>query len=382
MESIEQSRHTYASGQLQIIPHTTYHKWRTQRALYPYCEANTCNHHTRLLTQYYMIRQYKHCSHIVNAHFSTSQQKDTRYVTPPTNIPHALISINECNPDNDIETTSATIQIQFDVAHIYEDTGRHLITIPKTRLQWLWKQYHMSHNTTHGLQPPTQSFETEIVWLYQRYKYRIPKNDPLKRAQYTLSSPILDLLITTFNINHTYFSSPVTCPTHFSQFYSPFSRDIIFGSLGKAFAHKWQGIGYAHPHNATDLQQAIHWVRLAAQTDPHTITILVSPDTDWYQNSTPHQGPFQDTHVIAHFAADTIIYEEPTIPSELNLTRREPSTIQIFCIHHQDNNIATSEQMKLIHDMANSLRILHSHTQIAPLTPSNVTVNVSKTGLN
>ncbi len=119
---------------------------------------------------------------------------------------------------------------------------------------WLWKQYQLAKNITHGLEPTTQSFETEIVWLYQRYKYRIPKNDPLKRAQYTIPTPILDLLITTFNINHSYFSSPVTCPTQFTQFYSPFSRDIIFGSLGKVFAHKWQGVGYAHPHNTTDLQ--------------------------------------------------------------------------------------------------------------------------------
>ena len=30
----------------------TYNKWRTQRDLYPYCEANTCNHNTTLLIQY------------------------------------------------------------------------------------------------------------------------------------------------------------------------------------------------------------------------------------------------------------------------------------------------------------------------------------------
>jgi hypothetical protein len=121
----------------------------------------------------------------------------------------------------------------------------------------------MAKNTTHGLEPSTQSFETEIVWLYQRYKYRIPKNDPFKRAQYTIPTQILDLLITTFNITHSYFSSPITCPTQFTQFYSPFSRDIIFGSLGKMFDYKWQGTGYAHPHTSTDLQQAIHWARMA-----------------------------------------------------------------------------------------------------------------------
>jgi len=115
---------------------------------------------------------------------------------------------------------------------------------------------------------------------------------PLKRAQYTIPTPILDLLITTFNINHSYFSSPVTCPTQFTQFYSSFSRDIIFGSLGKTFDHKWQGIGYAHPHNATNLQQAIHWARMAAQNDPYTITILISPGYRLVQKPQPAYRPF------------------------------------------------------------------------------------------
>ena len=192
---------------------------------------------------------------------------------------------------------------------------------------WLWKQYHLATNTPHSLEPPTQSFEIEIVWLYQRYKYCIPKNDPLKRAQYTIPTSILYFIITTFNINHSYFSSPVTCPTQFTQFYSPFSRDIIFGSLGKAFDKKWKGIGYAHPHNATDLQQATHWARIAAKNDPNTVTLLSSKDTDWYHNFHPYTGPVFDSHIIAHFAADTITYEEPTIPPELNTTRKEASRL-------------------------------------------------------
>jgi hypothetical protein len=127
----------------------------------------------------------------------------------------------------------------------------------------------------------------------------------------------LEFLITSFNINHSYFSSPVTCPTQITQFYSPFSRDKIFGSLGKAFDHKWKGIGYAHPHNTTNLQQAIHWARIAAKNDPNTITILIAKDIDWYHNFNPYTGPFLDTHIIAHFAADTITYEEPTMDVKL-----------------------------------------------------------------
>ena len=121
---------------------------------------------------------------------------------------------------------------------------------------------------------------------------------------------------------------------------------------------------------------------MAAQHDPRTITILVSPDINWYQNSNPHQGPFPDTRVIAHFVADTITYEEPTIPPELNLPRNEPSTIQILCIHHQNNNIATPEQMKLLKDTANCLQILHCHTQTAPLLLQTSPLTLVKNGLH
>ena len=115
----------------------TYNKWRTQRNLYLYCDANTCNHNSDLLTQYYMKRQHKHFLNTTKAYFFIEQQRDTRYVTSTTIIPLAHISINECNPKNDIETNSDTIQVQFDVTHIYENNGRHLITIPITRLTWL-----------------------------------------------------------------------------------------------------------------------------------------------------------------------------------------------------------------------------------------------------
>ena len=257
-------------------------------------------------------------------------------------------------------------------------TKRDEVRGDNPKLLWLWKQYDQAKYILHSLEPPTQSFETEIVWLYQRYKYCIPKNDPLKCAQYTIPTPILDFLITIFNINHSYFSSPVTCPIQFTQFYSPFFRDKIFRSLGKAFEQKWKGIGYAHPHNAIDLQQAIHWARIAAKNDPNTITLLISKDIDWYHNLNPYTGPFVDTHIIAHFAANTIIYEELTIPPELNITRKEVSTLRIFCIHHQNSHIGTYEQMNQLTHIANNLQIIQIHTQIAPSTPLNTAVNPSK----
>ncbi len=185
---------------------------------------------------------------------------------------HTQISVIECNPEKDITTVKNTIQTQNEVTHIYEDTGRHLITIPTTRLKWLWQQYNKAIYSTHGLVLPTQPFETEVVWLYQRYKYKIPKKDPLKASQHTLPQCLLDSITKTFNISHSYFSSPVTCSTHITQFYSPFARDKVFGSLGTAFQYKWQGIGYAHPPNEKMAQQAITLGPLSSQKrplDPH-----------------------------------------------------------------------------------------------------------------
>lgn len=165
-----------------------------------------------------------------------------------------------------------------------------------------------------------------MVWLYHKYKCTTPNENPLKAAQHTLPTTILDSLITTFNISHSYYSSLVTCSTQPTQFYFPFARDKIFGSLSPALQYKWKGIDLAHPHILEIAQQAMHWARLSAQKDP-TTTILVVPDTNWYHNYNPYTGPFPDTHVITHFAADTITYEEPTLSPESKQPWTEPLAI-------------------------------------------------------
>jgi hypothetical protein len=202
----------------------------------------------------------------------------------------------------------------------------------------------------HQLDPPRQPFTTEIIWLYERYKYRIPKTNPLKKSQYTLPLEILDLIIETFKITTSYFSSLVTCSTKINNFYSPFQRDSIFGSKGLAYSHKWQNIGYAHPHNTDNTHQAIHWARLAAQENQNTITILTILDEEWTTNDSPYKITFEDTHVSIHFPANTIIYNEPTIPPELNKEpQKESLAIRILCIHHQNTEInITNLETKLL----------------------------------
>ena len=109
------------------------------------------------------------------------------------------------------------------------------------------------------------------------------------------------------------------------------------------------------------------------------MTILTIPDSKWYQNHTLYIRPFPDTHVIAHIPADTIIYEEPTIPLELHKPRvLEPSTIHILCVHHINNNVGNIEQINALNTIFNTLQIPLVHTQIAPPTPPNILVNKSK----
>ena len=349
-----------------------------QRELFPLKLPNVIKHNTSLLVNYYSKKQYTFYRNIINANFTLEQNRDTRYIPPSLIIPLAHILINECNPKKDIKVDTCTIQIQNDAAHIYEETEKYLITIPTDRLKWLWEQYTQSQNRPNGLIPPTQSFETEIVWLYQRYKYRIPKNDPFKYSHHSIPKILLDYITTSFNITHSYFSSPAICSILIKEFYSPFSKDKIFGSIGHAFSHKWKGIGYAHPRNEKEAKIAIHWARLAAKNDPNTITILIIPDNKWYQNHIPHIGPFRDTHVIAHIPANTITYEEPIIPIEMNKPRVEPSTIQILCIHHGNNNIGNIEQINTLTTIFNNLQIPQVHTQIAPPTPPNIQLNKNK----
>jgi hypothetical protein len=290
-----------------------YTMWMAIDKVFPHNKPNIAHYNLILLKQFYLTQQHKHYSNIIEKINFQLQSKDTRYVHEALNLPLIQINLHECNPDKDIKTTQPTIQIIQDEAHIFTDIGNLLITIPKTRLEWLWKQYNTNLDTQHQLDPPKQPFTTEIIWLYERYKYRIPKTNPLKKAQYTLPLKILDLLIETFKITTSYFSSPVTCSTKIDTFYSPFQRDSIFGSKGSAYTHKWQNIGYAYPHNIENTHKAIHWARLAAQENQNTITILAIPDEEWTTNDTPYKTKFDDTHVNIHFPPDTITYKEPTI---------------------------------------------------------------------
>jgi len=89
----------------------------------------------------------------------------------------------------------------------------------------------------------------------------------------------------------------------------------------------------------------------------------------------PHTGPCPDTHVLAHFNADLITYNEPTTPQNINKPRIEQLAIHIFCIHHQNHNIGTPDQIDTIKTSIKNVQIAQYHIQKAPPTPRNTPVN-------
>ena len=72
------------------------------------------------------------------------------------------------------------MQINNEQADLYDDTGKHFITISTTKLKWLWQQYNKASYSSHSLVSQTQSFQKEVIWLYKKYKHEAPRKNPLK----------------------------------------------------------------------------------------------------------------------------------------------------------------------------------------------------------
>jgi len=79
--------------------HTTYFKWMPQREFFPFNLPLVIKHNTNLLTIYYTKYQHKYYKNILNAYFTPTQNRDTRFIPPSLTIPHTHINITECNPE-------------------------------------------------------------------------------------------------------------------------------------------------------------------------------------------------------------------------------------------------------------------------------------------
>jgi hypothetical protein len=143
-----------------------YTMWMSTDKIFSHNKPNIVNHNLPLLKQFYLKQQQKHYSNIIEKKFHQPQSKDIRYVHEPLNLPLIQIHIHESNPNKDIKTTQPTIQLICDKAHIFTDIGNFSITIPKTRLEWLWKQYNINLGTQHHLDPLrpwTLEFAYEVI---------------------------------------------------------------------------------------------------------------------------------------------------------------------------------------------------------------------------
>ena len=147
-----------------------------------------------------------------------------------------------------------------------------------------------------------------------------------------LHPEITKVLINSFKITHSYYSSPLTCRTQLMQYNSPHTRDIIFGSMRHAKSSRWTGLGLACPTDHNTTLEAIHWARMATKEDAQTITILIVNHKDW----APQKLPLTNTniHIMATIPPHTIQYNPtPKWPKYYQYT--EPSITSIICIHNQ-----------------------------------------------
>ena len=167
-----------------------------------------------------------------------------------------------------------------------------------------------SHLTISPKTLPLKScgFSIETSPYYQEKK---PKSIlPINQHQ-SIHPTITILLITTFQLTHSYYSSPLTSPLLLKRHNLPHTRNTIFGSQGCALASKWNGTGYAHPTNHRTTTKSIHWARMATKENPHNMTIMTLNHKDWTSQQL-NLANHQDIHTIATIPPN--VFRHPSAP--------------------------------------------------------------------
>ena len=223
--------------------------------------------------------------------------------------------------------------------------------------------------------PSIQKFERELIWLYQQHKYRILKTNLLKLIQYTLPMPIFNHLIATFNLTHSYFSSPTTCPQTLRNFFFLFTHNKIFESMDLDFLTKWFGYGLAHLTTSILLQQAIHWEGLATTSNLQNTTISMYLKSNWHQNNDFLKPLFLDTHIIAHYPSNSISFYKPMAPPKIKIIHIEENALLILCIHHHNTSIEITQSLQQLINIPYQFNIPILQIQSTKITPNNITIN-------
>jgi hypothetical protein len=157
----------------------TIQQWRNEEdLLHP--DNILFDHNLLTITQYNNTLFEQSMAKTYANYLSHVQTRDKKFIQPPLKITNLTTSTQECNPDKDILVNKPTIQTSTSGASVYDQNGNHIATINIDRLQWLWSQF--THNKQQHLinflHPPPQDFETEVLWLLQRYVTILPKKKP------------------------------------------------------------------------------------------------------------------------------------------------------------------------------------------------------------
>jgi hypothetical protein len=139
--------------------------------------------------------------------------------------------------------------------------------------------------------------------------------DPSEFAHCILPNRILNFNHTIFNITHSYFSSPITISTTIKNYFLP-SKETKYEPLSIQIARNW--ICTSPYYKKPSTKYALGKIGCTKQSKNYHNSCYARHPLE--HNSTLLNVPFQDTHTIIYFDADSISYNEPTIPINLHKT--------------------------------------------------------------
>lgn len=96
----------------------------------------------------------------------------------------------------------------------------------------------------------------------------LPHISNLSTKHHTLHQSIVKLLINSFNVTHSCYSSTLTCPSQLIQYKSLHTMDVLFKSTWLAKSSNWSSKGLTYPIDHQNTLEAIHWARIEAKEYP------------------------------------------------------------------------------------------------------------------
>lgn len=173
-------------------------------------------------------------------------------------------------------------------------------------------------------------FETKHFLLVQRYIKTLPRKQPpsilcLNNHNSLLFYMLLPL-IETSHLTHSYFSSPLTCPNYFTQYYSPHNRGTLFGSLvGPCSSFQWTCNGYACLPRIKIFSQKPSYGQKSLSNKTHK-TLLFSP----YHTKIGHHTLWNSYNIPTYTKSWPFLHSPSNTPFLLTFPHTTPSKNLFF----------------------------------------------------